>query len=269
MVHRQRKRFGQHFLHDPGVIRNIIEAIDPSGDDTIIEIGPGLGAITQPLLQRVKLLTAVEIDRDAAAALTEQTAAAHRLNLIVADALKTDFCAILANLPGQPRKARVVGNLPYNISTPLMFHLLDQIACIEDMHFMLQKEVVRRMAAEPGSKQYGRLTIMLALRCRVETLFDIGPGAFNPPPRVASSFVRLLPDDSAWRQLQNFSLFETIVRAAFSGRRKTLRRSLSGHVQEEAFETAGIDAGLRPERLCVLDFVRLANACATGQQSAL
>ncbi|NNF52496.1 MAG: 16S rRNA (adenine(1518)-N(6)/adenine(1519)-N(6))-dimethyltransferase RsmA [Gammaproteobacteria bacterium] len=269
MAHIHRKRFGQHFLHDPAIIQKIISAIAPAVNDKIIEIGPGLGAITLPLLNAVNRLTAIEIDRDAAAALAGHIDGTANLEIIVGDALKTDFCAVAAGLAPPQAKARIVGNLPYNISTPLMFHLLNQVECIADMHFMLQKEVVRRMTASPGNKQYGRLTIMLALRCRAERLFDIGPGAFNPPPRVASSFVRLIPDGTLADQLNDMALFENVVRTAFSGRRKTLRRSLADLIETDDFAQAEVDAGRRPEQLSTADFVRLANACTARRGAAL
>jgi len=255
MAHHPRKRFGQHFLHDQSVIAKIITAIAPQTGQHIVEIGPGLGAITLPLLERCQKLRVVEIDRDAASELSRRAGTSSGLEIIVADALRTDFCALADS--GQ---IRVVGNLPYNISTPLLFHLLDQLQCIADMHFMLQKEVVARMAACPGGKQYGRLTVMLALRCRVEPLFDIGSGAFRPPPRVASSFVRLVPDDRHWRSVQDVTILTDLVRQAFSMRRKTLRRSLGSLLGSDDFQLAGVDAGDRPERLTAADFVRLANA---------
>lgn len=264
MQHRPRKRFGQHFLHDPAIIARIVDAIDPRNDQQLIEIGPGLGAITWPLLQRAGALTVVEIDRDAARALAQRAGEHDGLKIVVGDALRTDFCAL-----GKPGPVRIVGNLPYNISTPLLFHLLGQLDCITDMHFMLQREVVRRMAASPGGKDYGRLTVMLALRCEVEPLFDIGAGAFKPPPQVVSSFVRLTPAQSLWNRLQDPGKLETIVRAAFSARRKTLRRGLAGLVHPAAFESAGIDAGERPQRLSPGQFVDLANACCAGVPGTL
>lgn len=264
MAHRPRKRFGQHFLHDPAVIERILSAIDPKPGENIVEVGPGLGAITLPLLARVDRLAAIEIDRDAAAELARKVGDDSRLSIVVGDALKTDFCRF-----AQAAKVRVVGNLPYNISTPLLFHLLGQLDCIEDMHFMLQKEVVRRMAARPGGKEYGRLTVMLAMRCKVQPLFDIGPGAFKPPPRVASSFVRLIPDAALWQQLASTQVLQDIVRSAFSGRRKTLRRSLCDLVNARMFEDARVDSGMRPEQLAPADFVRLANACNARRPQAL
>ncbi len=255
MAHQPRKRFGQHFLHDPAIIAKIIDAIGPQAGETLVEIGPGLGAITLPLLARCPTLRAVEIDRDAAAELGRLAGPESGLRIIVGDALRTDFCELC---PGV--SIRVVGNLPYNISTPLLFHLLDQLHCISDMHFMLQKEVVARMAASPGTKQYGRLTVMLALRCRVEPLFEIGPGAFRPPPQVSSSFVRLVPDDRHWRATKDTVILSNLVRLAFSMRRKTLRRSLQTMLTATDFESAGVDPGERPERLAAADFVRLANA---------
>ncbi len=264
MSHRPRKRFGQHFLHDPAIIDRIVAAIAPAPDDRLIEIGPGLGALTGPLLERVNRLTVIEIDRDAAAQLRATLGNHEGLKIIEGDALKTNY-----RLLAQDGPLRLVGNLPYNISTPLLFHLLAQIDCIRDLHFMLQKEVVQRMAAAPGSKTYGRLTVMLALRCKVEPLFDIGAGAFRPPPRVVSSFVRLIPDLALWQQLESEQVFEQLVRRTFSARRKTLRRSLKGSAGPAEFSAAGIDPGERPEQLSPEKFVALANACARGHETPL
>jgi 16S rRNA (adenine1518-N6/adenine1519-N6)-dimethyltransferase len=252
---RPRKRFGQHFLHDRGVINKILLAIAPRPDDCLVEIGPGLGALTLPLLERCDALTAVELDRDMIPRLQEQAAGIDTLRIIQADALKTDFRTLAP--PGV--KIRLVGNLPYNISTPLLFHLLDQSDSIRDMHFMLQKEVVQRMAAKPGGKEYGRLTVMLAARCRVEPLFRIGAGAFRPPPKVESSFVRLTPWAEPPFEIHDIVRFAQLVRAAFSQRRKTLRNSLRGVVDETAMRAAGVDPGARPETLHARDFAHLAN----------
>ncbi len=253
MTHRPRKRFGQHFLHDPGVIARIVAAISPRPDDRIVEIGPGRGALTLPLLDRAGRIEAVELDRDVIP-LLEAAAQGHG-ELIVhsADALEFDFMALAAD--GGP--LRLVGNLPYNISTPLLFHLLKAAAGMTDMHFMLQKEVVTRMAAAPGGKDYGRLTVMLAAACRVEHLFDIGPGAFSPPPRVRSAFVRLVP----WREAPfpdvDPARYAELVRTAFSKRRKTLRNALRGLLEADEIAAGGVDPGARPETLDPAAYARL------------
>ena len=193
MEHRARKRFGQHFLHDPSAIARIVNAVNPARTDHLVEIGPGLGAITLPLLQRVDELHAVELDRDVIPLLEAKAAAQGRLVIHPADALKFDLAA-LADRIGAP--LRLVGNLPYNVSSPLLFHFLSARDAVHDMHFMLQKEVVDRMAAPPGSKTYGRLSVMLAVDCVIEPLFVIRPGAFNPPPKVDSAVVRLTVRDA-------------------------------------------------------------------------
>lgn len=260
MQHRPRKRFGQHFLHDQRVIGKILAAIAPRPGERLVEIGPGLGAITLPLLERCGELTAVELDRDVIPEL--QAAAAHKgaLTIIQADALKTDISA-LASAGG---KLRLVGNLPYNISTPLLFHFLEHAACIADMHFMLQKEVVERMAAKPGGKEYGRLTVMLAARCKVEPLFNIGSGAFRPPPKVESSFVRLTPHAVPPFPIQDPERFAAVVTRAFSHRRKTLKNALSGLVDETAIRGAGVDPQARPETLSPEQYARLAGMPAAA-----
>ncbi|HET7922001.1 MAG TPA: 16S rRNA (adenine(1518)-N(6)/adenine(1519)-N(6))-dimethyltransferase RsmA [Gammaproteobacteria bacterium] len=255
MEHRARKRFGQHFLHDRGAIAKILLAIAPQAGDHLIEIGPGLGAITLPLLERCGMLTAVELDRDVIPRLETAAAGKGRLRIIQADALKTDF-RTLAPAGG---KIRLVGNLPYNISTPLLFHFLDQADALQDMHFMLQKEVVQRMAAAPGGRDYGRLTVMLAARCRVEPLFRIGAGAFSPPPKVESAFVRLTPHIAPPFPFRDASRFASLVAQAFSHRRKTLRNALRDRVSVAGFESIGIDPGARPETLSPADFARLSN----------
>ena len=253
MRHQPRKRFGQHFLHDPIVIGKIIRAIDPQPDDFLVEIGPGQGAITRPLLEKAGALHVIELDRDLAARIRDACDNGEGLTVHTADALRFDFSTLCP--PG--RRMRLVGNLPYNISTPLMFHLLKQRQCVEDMHFMLQKEVVDRMAAGPGSRRYGRLSVMLAAFCRVEPLFDIGPGAFSPPPRVNSSLVRLSP----WRQppfpVADPEAFAGVVRRAFSMRRKTLRNALKGLVSEAAIRAAGCDPSCRPETLSAEQFAAI------------
>jgi 16S rRNA (adenine1518-N6/adenine1519-N6)-dimethyltransferase len=253
MEHRPRKRFGQHFLHDRNVIHKIILAVAPKPDDSLVEIGPGLGAITLPLLEHCGRLTAIELDRDVIPRLQAQAAGKGQLHIVQGDALQTD----LHPLAPAGQKLRLVGNLPYNISTPLMFHFLEQMDCIADMHFMLQKEVVQRMAAKPGGKQYGRLTVMLAARCRVQPLFNIRAGAFSPPPKVESSFVRLLPHGEAPFVIHDPVRFGRIVTQAFSHRRKTLRNALQGLVDEPVIRAAGLDPGARPETLAPADYARL------------
>ncbi len=263
MNHRPRKRFGQNFLHDPGIIRRIVQAISPRPGDNLVEIGPGQGAITTELLPLVERMHAIELDRDLVGPLADRCAALGDLTIHSADALKFDF-ATLAE-PGRP--LRVVGNLPYNISTPLLFHLLDQSPHILDMHFMLQKEVVDRMAADPGGKSYGRLSVMLQARARVTPLFLIGPGAFNPPPKVDSAFVRLQPWETPPYQIDDWPLFAALVSQAFSQRRKTLRNSLRQSLTAETIEAAGLDPATRAERLSVGDFAHLANLAARSKNT--
>lgn len=255
-THRPRKRFGQNFLHDPGVIRRIVSCIGPGATDAIVEIGPGQGALTRPLLAQLEHLDVIEIDRDLAAALRLAHPAAH-LCIHQSDALKFDFTQ-LSGERGQP--LRLAGNLPYNISTPLLFHVLAHAAVIRDMHFMLQKEVVQRMAAVPGGREYGRLSVMLAWHCRVEALFDIAPGAFNPPPRVTSSLVRLVPHTTAPFEVGDPGMFREVVTRAFTQRRKTLRNALGKLVHADTLTRLGIDPGLRPQVLAPADFAAISHA---------
>jgi 16S rRNA (adenine1518-N6/adenine1519-N6)-dimethyltransferase len=250
---RPRKRFGQHFLHDPGVIARIVRAIDPQPQDRLVEIGPGLGAITLPLLERAGRIDVVEIDRDVIPVLQARAHGHGELVVHAVDALEFDFASL-----ADGRRLRVVGNLPYNISTPLLFHLLESANAIADMHFMLQKEVVDRMAAKPGTAAYGRLTVMLAAHCRVAKLFDVGPGAFRPPPRVDSAVVRLVPHATAPFEVTDAARFARVVAAAFGQRRKTLRNALRGVVEEAGFAAAGVDPGRRAESLAAAEFARLA-----------
>ncbi len=260
---RVRKRFGQHFLHDPGVIARIVAAIDPQPGERLVEIGPGRGALTLPLLKRCGRLEVIEIDRDLIPALQKHCAGAGELIVHEADVLEVDLAALHGGGPA----LRVCGNLPYNISTPLLFHLLEARVPITDMHFMLQKEVVERMAAKPGGKDYGRLTVMLAAVCRVESLFRVGRGAFNPPPGVDSAVVRLTPHAGAPFPLPDPARFARFVGAAFSMRRKTLRNSLRGLAGPAAFEAAGIASDRRPETLSPAEFAKLAAQPATDADS--
>jgi 16S rRNA (adenine1518-N6/adenine1519-N6)-dimethyltransferase len=257
MEHRARKRFGQHFLHDPGVIRRILDAFGPQADEVIVEIGPGLGALTRPLLEHIRQLHVVELDRDLVARLRSEHPP-ERVQVHEADALEFDFCALA--VPGT--RLRLIGNLPYNISTPLLFHLLDQSRCVGDMLFMLQKEVVERMGAAPDTPDYGRLSVMIQWRCTVERLFDIGPGAFNPPPRVDSSIVRLTPHPTPPVTVDNPKMFADVVKAAFAHRRKTLRNNLKGIVPGAAMAALGIEPERRAETLTLAEFARLANHAA-------
>jgi 16S rRNA (adenine1518-N6/adenine1519-N6)-dimethyltransferase len=260
MKHQARKRFGQHFLHDPQVIGRIIDAINPNPGDVLIEIGPGLGAITLPLIQMGVRVIALDIDRDVLRILSEQQIPGDQLRLIEADALRFDFKS-LSNELGQP--LRVIGNLPYNISTPLLFHLLESAASISDMHFMLQKEVIDRMVAGPGSKTYGRLSVMVQAQARAESLFDVGPGAFKPPPKVVSSIVRVIPTIDTAIAVLDQALFGTIVTGAFSQRRKTCRNALRPWLNDEDFIALNLDPTRRPETLGVSEFAQIAHFAAS------
>lgn len=253
--HRPRRRFGQHFLHDPSVVERIIRAIDPKPGETFVEIGPGEGVLTRPLLEKLGALHVVELDRDLAAALEGERLPG--LTVHGVDALQFDFRSLAPD-----GGLRVAGNLPYNVSTPLLFHLLDQLDVIADMHFMLQREVVERMAAPPGSKAYGRLSVMVQFRCRVERLFTVRPGAFRPPPKVDSAVVRLVPNDSAPADVGDDAVFRRVVAAAFSQRRKTLRNALKDILPESTIVRAGVDPGERAERLAIKDFAALSRAAA-------
>ena len=250
--HRARKRFGQHFLTDPGVIDAIVRAVHATGDDVVIEIGPGQGAITDSLARAAGHLHLVELDRDLAARLRKRYADRDNVTVHEADALAFDFSSL------GPR-VRIVGNLPYNISTPLLFHLLGFREHIVDMHFMLQKEVVARMAAEPGSKAYGRLGIMLRCYLDVEPLFDVPPEAFDPPPEVMSAVVRLDPLPPGTYDIDSDRALSTLVATAFMQRRKTLRNALRKEADAEDLAAVGIDPGLRPEQVGIADYVRLSN----------
>ncbi|WP_066330638.1 16S rRNA (adenine(1518)-N(6)/adenine(1519)-N(6))-dimethyltransferase RsmA [Azohydromonas lata] len=248
--HIARKRFGQHFLSDMGVIDAIVRAIDPRPGEPLVEIGPGLGAMTDPLVARAGALTVVELDRDLAARLRKRA----ELTVVESDVLRVDFRALAAERAAQG-PLRVVGNLPYNISSPILFHLLPVADVVRDQHFMLQKEVVDRMAAAPGSKDYGRLSVMLQWRYQVESLFDVPPEAFDPPPRVDSSIVRMLP----WPTLValDVKLLEELVAVAFSQRRKLLRHTLGRWLEQKGFG-GDFDVQRRAEEVPVDEFVALA-----------
>jgi len=251
--HTARKRFGQNFLVSPGIVRRIVEAIAPRPGDLVVEIGPGLGALTAPLLERVDRLHVVEIDRDLIARLKEDWPP-ERLAIHEGDALEFDFAALGERL-------RIVGNLPYNISTPPLFHLAGYATRVRDMHFMLQKEVVDRMAADPGSGDYGRLSVMLQYRFDIERLFVVPPGAFNPPPKVDSAIVRLIPKKlGAGDTANSEETFARVVTAAFSQRRKMLRNTLRELMDEDGLAALGVKPTARAEELSVADYVRLANA---------
>ena len=249
MRHLARKRFGQHFLTDKFVIDAIVDAIAPRPGDALVEIGPGLGAMTGPLAARCGALTVIELDRDLAARLRKRS----ELQVIEADVLKVDFGA-LAHRFGRP--LRVVGNLPYNISTPILFHLLAHVAQVQDQHFMLQKEVVDRMAAAPRSKAYGRLSVMLQWRYRIDALFDVPPEAFDPPPKVDSAIVRMRPLPSSSTQPK---LLGELVTVAFSQRRKLLRHTLGRWLDEQGF-AGTFDTQRRAEEVPVAEYVALAQA---------
>jgi 16S rRNA (adenine1518-N6/adenine1519-N6)-dimethyltransferase len=251
--HQARKRFGQHFLADTGVLSAIVRAIDPKPGQAIVEIGPGLGALTQPLVERCGRLTVIELDRDLAAALRKRS----DLQVIEADVLTVDFAALAA--AQEPKKLRIVGNLPYNISSPILFHLLPSADVVEDQHFMLQKEVVARMAAGPGSKDYGRLSVMLQWRYHVEALFDVAPEAFEPPPRVHSAVVRMTP----WPQPDAVdpALLESMMAAAFSMRRKLLRHS-RGPWREARGWSGDFELRRRAEEVPVAEYLGLARTVA-------
>ncbi|MBW3550473.1 MAG: 16S rRNA (adenine(1518)-N(6)/adenine(1519)-N(6))-dimethyltransferase RsmA [Proteobacteria bacterium] len=250
-----KKSLGQHFLHERGIIDRIVQAVNPKPGDRLVEIGPGQGAITFPLLDRHGELTVIEFDRDLIFPLTEAAHAHGTLTVIHRDVLSVDFDA----LAGDGGPIRLVGNLPYNLSSPILFHALDYAGSIRDMVFMLQKEVVDRMAAGPGSKIYGRLSVMLQAYCTVTPLFSVPPGAFHPPPKVDSAVVHLLPHAPESIGIADPTVFANVVRDAFGQRRKTLRNALSRICEAGMIEAAGVRPDARAEQLPVADFVRLAN----------
>lgn len=256
MKHQAKKRFGQNFLIDQSIIANLIEAIRPEASQTIIEIGPGLGALTKPLLNKITELHVVEIDRDIVHWMeSEYAMPAYRNNKLIihsVDALKFDFSSIGNQL-------RITGNLPYNISTPILFHLLDNLPCIIDMHFMLQKEVVERMVAEPSTSAYGRLSVMLQYYLQMEYLLTVPPEAFKPAPKVESAFVRCIPYTKQPFVAKDTALFAKVVLAAFSQRRKTIRNTLKPFLNSDDFIKLGIDPQRRAENLSVSEFVNISN----------
>lgn len=262
MKHIAKKRFGQNFLTDQSVITSLVEAISPQPDDLMVEIGPGLGALTKPLLQKLNLLHVVEIDRDIIAWMQQEylkpsVGKQNNINIHNADALKFDFTSLGDHL-------RVTGNLPYNISTPILFHLLDNVSHITDMHFMLQKEVVERMVAAPSTAAYGRLSVMLQYRLQMEYLITVPPEAFSPAPKVESAFVRCVPHATLPFVATDEALFAKVVLAAFGQRRKTLRNTLKGMLDDDGFTALNINSQLRAENLSVADFVTIANHLAQG-----
>jgi 16S rRNA (adenine1518-N6/adenine1519-N6)-dimethyltransferase len=251
MRHRPRKRFGQNFLQKQDVIEDILRAIAPCRDDVVVEIGPGLGALTEPLAHALDHLHVIELDRDIVAKLRE-IYASRNVTIHEGDALKFDFKMLGTCV-------RVVGNLPYNISTPLLFHLATQIECVRDIHVMLQREVVERMVAAPGTREYGRLSVTLQYRFEMEKVLDVGPDAFYPQPKIDSAVVRMLPLGKCNPKARDETLFASLVMAAFAQRRKTMRNTMKNLLVAADYKSLGIDPGVRAETLAVGDFVRIAN----------
>lgn len=252
--HKARKRFGQNFLNDDYVIDQIVSAIAPNDDDIMVEIGPGLGALTEPVCDIVSQLNVVELDRDLAKRLREHPFMSSKLNVIEADALQFDFTELAEQGP-----LKVFGNLPYNISTPLMFHLFTFTNKIKDMHFMLQKEVVNRLAARPGHKNYGRLSVMAQYYCTVVPVIEVPPEAFTPPPKVDSAVVRLIPHQTPPVQVNELKALEKVTALAFNQRRKTIRNSLKSVIDADALTRIGIDPVWRAEGLSLAQFALIAN----------
>lgn len=252
--HKARKRFGQNFLHDEQVIQQIVAAIAPNDKQTLVEIGPGQGAITRLLIEDCKELHVIEIDRDLVQYLQSRFSHHPHFHIHSVDALRFNLCDL-----AQEGKLRLVGNLPYNISTPLIFHVLDDIQCIEDMHFMLQKEVVERMAASPGCKEYGRLSIMTQYYCVVEPVFDVRPESFKPAPKVDSSIVRLTPHLVKPVEVDDFRCFSQLVTQAFTMRRKTLRNAMKNMLSEDQIKSCEVDPTLRPDTIDIAAYARLSN----------
>ncbi len=260
--HKARKRFGQNFLHDGYTIDRIVKAIHPRDDQCLVEIGPGMGAITEPILEACGRLNVVELDRDLIPILRTRFFNYPGLTIHEGDALKFDF----SQLAEDGQRLRIIGNLAYNISTPLIFHLLSYHALVQDMHFMLQKEVVERLAAVPGTSDYGRLSIMAQYYCKVEPLFIVGPESFDPPPKVDSAIVRLSPYIELPHPAKSVETLQRVVREAFNMRRKTLRNTLKNLMDASQLEAIGIDTSLRPEKLTLQEYVRIADAYYDQQQ---
>ncbi len=259
-MHRARKRFGQNFLVNPTIIRSLVLAIAPKSTDKILEIGPGLGALTKPLLSKVDHLEVVELDRDLIEQLHQLNTANKTVVVHAQDALKFDFTS-----PDQPR--RIVGNLPYNISTPLIFHLLDQLPSITDMHFMLQKEVVDRISAHRGNRNFGRLSAMVQSKCIVQPLLNVPAESFSPAPKVMSAFIRLQPHPQPLVPTELESDYKNIVQACFSQPRKTLSNNLKKILSADQIKAIGLDPGIRPQDLCINDLITLAKACPPSNKA--
>ena len=253
--HQAKKRFGQNFLHNEAVISDIIDAINPEPGENLVEIGPGLGALTEPVIERAKKLSVVELDRDLAKRLRHHPFLAPHLTIYETDALSFDF----AQLAIDEKPLRIFGNLPYNISTPLIFHLLTFKDKVQDMHFMLQKEVVQRMASGPDCKAYGRLSIMTQYQCQVIPVMEIGPEAFKPAPKVDSAIVRLVPHSKIKNPAKDINALNTVCLAAFNQRRKTIRNSFKNLISVAQLESLNVDPNLRPENLTLDDYIMLAN----------
>jgi 16S rRNA (adenine1518-N6/adenine1519-N6)-dimethyltransferase len=262
MSHRAKKRFGQNFLVNHHIIADIVRAIRPQAQDRMVEIGPGLGALTRPLLEKLQRLHVVEVDRDIIARLLQeypQDDPATRLVIHEGDALEFDLSKL-------PSPLRIVGNLPYNISSPLLFHFAAYAACVTDMHFMLQNEVVERMVAEPSTPEYGRLSVMLQARFHMEKLLDVPPSSFRPAPKVDSAVVRMIPLPASELLVKDERIFSNVVSAAFGQRRKTLRNTLRSYLAEADYAALNVDPGLRGENLSTADFARIANYLRESQR---
>ncbi|WP_287830866.1 16S rRNA (adenine(1518)-N(6)/adenine(1519)-N(6))-dimethyltransferase RsmA [Idiomarina sp.] len=261
--HRARKRFGQNFLNDEHIIESIVDAIHPQSGENLVEIGPGLAALTEPVAERCQQLRVVELDRDLADRLETHPFLSQHLEVIRGDAMKIDFKAFAS--PEQ--KLRVFGNLPYNISTPLIFHLLKFSDHVEDMHFMLQKEVVDRLTAEPGSKTYGRISVSVQQRCEVQKVLDVPPEAFTPPPKVESAVVRLRPYVKSPTPVKDVQQLQSLCLTAFNQRRKTIRNNLKKLIDDTQLEALGINPSARPETLTVADYCRISDWLTDNQKS--
>jgi len=257
--HQAKKRFGQNFLNNDAVISDIVDAINPEPGENLIEIGPGLGALTEPVVERAEKLSVVELDRDLAKRLRHHPFLSPHLTIYETDALNFDFSQLANDEKGKEKPLRIFGNLPYNISTPLIFHLLTFKDKVKDMHFMLQKEVVERMASGPNCKAYGRLSIMTQYQCQVIPVMEIGPEAFTPAPKVDSAIVRLIPHDKIKNPVKDIAALNTVCLAAFNQRRKTIRNGFKKLISVAQLESLNIDANLRPENLTIDDYIMLAN----------